>query len=139
MAVESSMLVDEASRSPTLPVRPGIQAPSFSTSTLRPPSTVSETRKIVPTSVRYTPDGRRLTRSEYTLGRPASGPGARRTAPPAGDNPGRLAVPTRSQGGTARLVRDVDAVRQAALGGLRRREHDVREPVRVHLRVDEVQ
>ncbi len=52
MAFSLSFVVDRASRSPTIPIRPGVHAPFFRTSTFSPASTVSVIRRMSPAAVR---------------------------------------------------------------------------------------
>jgi hypothetical protein len=75
MASGPSLVVERLKRSPTIPMRPGIHAPSFKTSTFRPPSADSVIRMIVPSAVRYTSEE----------GTPQCTP-MRGSAPPLGDH-----------------------------------------------------
>ena len=52
MAFGLSFVVDRASRSPTIPIRPGVHVPFLRTSILSPASTVSVIRRTSPAPVR---------------------------------------------------------------------------------------
>src|SRR5438105_13037608 len=69
MAAGPSLVVDGARRKPPMPIRPNAQAPSRRPSTCRPPSAVSETRKMRPRPVRYTAED--PTTTVYLRGRGA--------------------------------------------------------------------
>src|SRR6266540_1742193 len=100
MAVGSSVVVLSASRRPTSWTRPGTQVSFSRTSTFRPPSAVSVTRKIFPGSVWYTPEGCLLTTPVYPVTGRLPGTGGRR-----GKARDRRALARRSVALTRRSVR----------------------------------